>query len=599
MNKVKDNNIVSKNLKESIQIKEESQILKTPQKSYSESKEYEYPFDWLTEHSRSFLSAGYISPEVTPETRIMEIAKRAEEILRIDGYAEKFYKYMSKGFFSLSSPVWSNFGKKRGLPISCFGSNVADDMGNILYTQSEVGMMSKLGGGTSGYFGNIRHRGSAVTNNGQASGSVHVMQLFETMVDVVSQGSVRRGRFSPYLPVEHQDISEFLDIGTEGNPIQELTHGVTVTDEWMQSMIDGDKDKRDIWAKVLQRRGEIGYPYIFFTDKANNGAPQVYKDKNYKINASNLCTEIMLPSNDNWSFVCCLSSLNILHYDKWKDTDAVETMVYFLDAVITEFTEKLELYRDSKDRDDQQTFLFMERAYNFAKENRALGLGVLGWHSLLQSKMLSFNSQEAFNLNNDIFKLIKEKSYKASKELAEILGEPEVLKGYGRRNTTLNAVAPTTSSAFILGQVSQGIEPIWSNIYVKDIAKIKTTIKNPFLVKLLESKNKNTKEVWNSIRDQDGSVQHLDFLTDSEKDVFKTYSEIDQMDIVYQAASRQNYIDQGQSLNLLIHPDMSAKEINSIYVNAWKLGLKSLYYQHSMNAAQKFKQKKVCSSCEA
>ena len=599
MNKVKDNNIVSKNLKESIQMKGESQILKTPQKSYSESKEYKYPFDWLTEHSRSFLSAGYISSEVTPETRIMEIAKRAEEILRIDGYAEKFYKYMSKGFFSLSSPVWSNFGKKRGLPISCFGSNVADDMGNILYTQSEVGMMSKLGGGTSGYFGNIRHRGSAVTNNGQASGSVHVMQLFETMVDVVSQGSVRRGRFSPYLPVEHQDISEFLDIGTEGNPIQELTHGVTVTDEWMQSMIDGDKDKRDIWAKVLQRRGEIGYPYIFFTDKANNGAPQVYKDKKYKINASNLCTEIMLPSNDSWSFVCCLSSLNVLHYDQWKDTDAVETMVYFLDAVITEFTEKLELYRDSKDRDDQQTFLFMERAYNFAKENRALGLGVLGWHSLLQSKMLSFNSQEAFNLNNDIFKLIKEKSYKASKDLSEILGEPEVLKGYGRRNTTLNAVAPTTSSAFILGQVSQGIEPIWSNIYVKDIAKIKTTIKNPFLVKLLESKNKNTKEIWNSIRDQDGSVQHLDFLTDSEKDVFKTYSEIDQMDIVYQAASRQNYIDQGQSLNLLIHPDMSAKEINSIYVNAWKLGLKSLYYQHSMNAAQKFKQKKDCSSCEA
>jgi len=599
MNKVKDNNIISSNLKVKDQMKEESQILKTPQKSYSESREYKYPFEWLTENSRSFLSAGYISSGSTPEARIMEIAKRAEEILRIDGYAEKFYKYMSKGFFSLSSPVWSNFGKKRGLPISCFGSNVADDMGNILYTQSEVGMMSKLGGGTSGYFGNIRHRGSAVTNNGQASGSVHVMQLFETMVDVVSQGSVRRGRFSPYLPVEHADISEFLDIGTEGNPIQELTHGVTVTDEWMQSMIDGDKDKRDIWAKVLQRRGEIGYPYIFFTDKANSGAPQVYKDKNYKINASNLCTEIMLPSNDNWSFVCCLSSLNVLHYDKWKDTDAVETMVYFLDAVITEFTEKLELYRDSNDRDDQQTFLFMERAYNFAKENRALGLGVLGWHSLLQSKMLAFNSQESFNLNNEIFKLIKEKSYKASTELAEKLGEPEVLKGYGRRNTTLNAVAPTTSSAFILGQVSQGIEPIWSNIYVKDIAKIKTTIKNPFLVKLLDSKNKNIKEVWNSIRDQDGSVQHLDFLTESEKDVFKTYSEIDQMDIVYQAASRQNYIDQGQSLNLLIHPDMSAKEINSIYINAWKLGLKSLYYQHSMNAAQKFKQKKDCSSCEA
>ena len=557
------------------------------------------PFDWLTDHSRNFLAAGYLTDNVTPETRIREIANRAQEILGIDGYADKFYHYMSQGFFSLASPVWSNFGKKRGLPISCFGSNIADDMGNILYTQSEVGMMSKLGGGTSGYFGNIRHRGAAVKNNGQASGSVHIMQLFETMVDVVSQGSVRRGRFSPYLPVEHHDINEFLDIGTEGNPIQELTHGVSVTDKWMEEMIAGDTEKRNIWAKVIQRRGEIGYPYIFFKDKANSRAADVYQDKNHEIYASNLCTEIMLPSNDKWSFVCVLSSLNVLHYDKWKDTDAVETMVYFLDAVITEFTQKLEQYRDSNDLDDKQTFLFMERAYNFAKDNRALGLGVLGWHSLLQSKMLPFNSQEAFNLNSEIFKLIKEKSYQASKELADLFGEPEVLKGYGRRNATLNAIAPTTSSAFILGQVSQGIEPIWSNIYVKDIAKIKTTIKNPFLLQLLEQKEKNNQEVWRSIRDRDGSVQHLDFLSDLEKDVFKTYSEIDQMDIVYQAANRQSYIDQGQSLNIIVHPEMPVKEINKIYITAWKLGLKSLYYQHSMNAAQKFKQKKDCASCEA
>ena len=240
----------------------------------------------------------------------------------------------------------------------------------------------------------------------------------------------------------------------------------------------------------------------------------------------------------------------------------------------------------------------MQRAYNFAKENRALGLGVLGWHSYLQSKMLSFDSQEAFDLNSTIFKHIKVASYKASSELAKLFGEPKTLKGYGRRNTTLNAVAPTTSSAFILGQVSQGIEPIWSNIYVKDIAKVKTTIKNPYLVKLLEEKNKNTSDVWRNIRDHDGSVQQLDFLTDQEKEVFKTYSEIDQMNIIYQAANRQNHIDQGQSLNLMIHPDMSAKEINKLYVTAWKLGLKSLYYQHSMNAAQKFKQNKECSSCE-
>ena len=555
-------------------------------------------FDWLNENSRKFLGAGYLIEGVTAEQRIREVADRAEQILKIPGFSDKFYTYMSHGFYSLASPVWSNFGKERGLPISCFGSHIDDDMGNILYTQSEVGMMSKLGGGTSGYFGNIRHRGAAVKNNGEASGAVHIMQLFESMVDVVSQGSVRRGRFSPYLPVEHPDIEEFLEIGTEGNPIQQLTHGVTVGNEWMEEMIAGDAEKRSIWAKVLQRRGEMGYPYIFFNDNANNGAADVYQDKKHKIHASNLCTEIMLPSNEEWSFVCVLSSINLLHYDKWKDTDAVETMVFFLDAVITEFLDKLEVYRDSDDREDRQTFLFMERAYNFAKENRALGMGVLGWHSLLQSKMLSFDSQEAFNLNSTIFREVKERSVAASEDLAQRFGEPKVLQGYGRRNATLNAIAPTTSSAFILGQVSQGIEPIWSNIYVKDIAKLKTTIKNPFLQELLAEKGKDTTEVWHSIRDRDGSVQHLDFLTENEKAVFKTYPELDQMDIIYQAANRQNHIDQGQSLNIIVHPDMPVKEINKIHVTAWKLGLKSLYYQHSMNAAQKFKQKKSCESCE-
>ncbi len=555
-------------------------------------------FAWLTDHSRKFLENGYLLEGVTAEERIREIADHAEKILKIDGFSDKFYHYMSQGFYSLASPVWSNFGKKRGLPISCFGSHIADDIGDILFAQSEAGMMSKLGGGTSGYFGKLRPRGASIKNNGKSSGAVHMMQLFETMVDVVSQGSVRRGRFAPYLDIDHPDAAEFLEIGTEGNPIQELTHGVCVGDDWMQEMIDGDDDKRTLWAKVLQRRSEIGYPYVFFKDNANKGTVDVYKDKNHKIYGSNLCSEIMLPTNDNWSFVCVLSSINILHYEKWKDTDAVETMVYFLDAVLEEFITKLEDFRDSVDKDDQLIFKFMEKAYNFSKENRALGLGVLGWHSFLQSKMLAFDSQEAYNYNQEIFKLIKEKSYKASEDLAKLLGEPEVLKGYGRRNTTLNAIAPTTSSAFILGQVSQGIEPIWSNCYVKDIAKVKTTIKNSYLEALLEEKGQNNKDVWLSIRDRDGSVQHLDFLTEEEKDVFKTYAEIDQMAIIYQAANRQTHIDQGQSINIMVHPDMPVKDLNKIHTTAWSLGIKSLYYQHSMNAAQKFKQKKECTSCE-
>lgn len=554
--------------------------------------------DWLNENSRKFLSLGYLVDGQTPEGRIRQIADRAEELNGIEGFADKFYDYMSRGFFSLASPVWSNFGMDRGLPISCFGSYIADDMGEILFTQAEVGMMSKLGGGTSGYFGALRHRGAPISQNGESAGAVHFMQLFDKMVDIVSQGATRRGQFAPYLPIEHPDADEFMDIGKEGNPIQKLTHGITVGDEWMQQMIDGDSDKRALWAKLIQARGEIGYPYIFFRDNVNNNTVDVYKDKDMKIWASNLCTEIMLPSKIDESFVCVLSSVNILHYDEWKDTDAVETLAMFLDTIVTEFVQKLEAYRDSDKEEDRKTFLFMQRAYNFAKRHRALGLGVLGWHSYLQSKMLGFESRDAAKLNHEIFKLIKERAYKASSELAERLGEPEVLKGYGRRNTTLMAVAPTTSSAFILGQVSQGIEPVWSNCYVKDIQKIKTTIKNPFLEKMLEEKGKNTKEVWHSIRDHDGSVQHLDFLSDQEREVFKTYPEIDQMAIINQAAVRQEHIDQGQSLNVLIHPDTPAKDINELYIAAWKLGVKTLYYQHSMNAAQQLNLKKVCQACE-
>jgi ribonucleoside-diphosphate reductase alpha chain len=554
---------------------------------------------WLNENSRKFLQAGYLEKNTSPEERIKEISDRAEELLKKPGFSEKFYKYMAKGYYSLSSPVWSNFGKKRGLPISCFGSYIGDNMGDILYTHAETGMMSKMGGGTSAYFGDLRPRGSEIKNNGSSSGSVHFVQLFDKMVDVISQGSTRRGQFAGYLPVEHDDIEEFLKIGTEGNPVQKILYGVSISDKWMEEMIAGDQKKREIWAKILQRRGEIGYPYILFSDTANKNTVDVYKDKGHKIHASNLCTEIMLPSNERWSFVCCLSSINLNYYDEWKDTDAVETLTYFLDAVMSEFIERLESYRDSKSREDQLVFKFMERAYNFSKENRALGLGVLGWHSLLQSKMIPFASKDAAKLNIEIFKSIQDKSYQASSNLAKEYGEPEVLKGYGRRNTTINAIAPTTSSAFILGQISQGIEPIWSNVYVKDIEKIKTTIKNPLLVNLLTEKGQNNKEVWDDIKNHDGSVQHLNFLSDQEKEVFKTYQEISQLDIIYQAAARQEYIDQGQSLNMMIHPDTPIKDVNKLYIEAYRAGVKSLYYQHSMNAAQKFNQKLVCSSCEA
>jgi len=266
---------------------------------------------------------------------------------------------------------------------------------------------------------------------------------------------------------------------------------------------------------------------------------------------------------------------------------------------MTEFIEKLEAMRDSSEKEKHRAFEFMERAYNFSKANRALGLGALGWHSYLQSKMIPFESLEASKLNAWIFRNIQDKALKASKELAELYGEPEILKGYGRRNTTLTAIAPTTSSAFILGQVSQSIEPIWSNNYVKDVAKTKVTIRNPYLREVLKKYGRDDRETWNSIRNHDGSVQHLDFLSEHEKEVFKTFSEINQYVIIDQAAIRQQFIDQSQSLNIMVNPKMSAKEINELHLFAWRNGVKTLYYQHSTNAAQQFSKDKICIMCEA
>ena len=562
------------------------------------------PFDWINEESITFLRRGYLSEGEEPLERIRTIADHAENILGIEGFADKFYDYMGNGWYSLSSPVWANFGKKRGLPVSCFGSNIGDNIESILYTQAEVGEMSKMGGGTSGYFGNIRHRGAEITDNGLAPGSVHFMNLFESVVDNISQGSTRRGRFSPYLPVEHPDVMEFLEIGTEGFPIQDLTHAVTVTDEFMNEMIAGDEEKRAIWAKVIQRRGEIGYPYIMFHDTMNNNTVDVYKDKEATIYNSNLCSEIALHNSEEESFVCVLSSMNVLHYDEWKDTDAVEIMTMFLDAVVTEFLTKIEDIRDNGTIEGKRGFFYLEKAYNFAKRQRALGLGVLGWHSLLQKRGLPFDTRETARLNVEVFKHIKEKSYAASEELAKMFGEPEYLEGYGRRNVTLNAIAPTTSSAFILGQVSQSIEPIWSNCYVKDVAKMKVTIKNPVLKELLSELGHDTKEVWNSIKQNDGSVQHLDILSDEQKEVFRTFAEINQSSIINQAAVRQSYIDQSQSLNLMVSPDMPTRDVNKLLIEAWQLGVKTLYYQHSMNSAQAFARKKLglndlqCVACE-
>lgn len=524
----------------------------------------------------------------TAEQRIHDIAKSAEKILAQKGFAKKFEDYMHRGFYSLASPIWSNFGRSRGLPISCFGSYIPDTMEGILEKVSEVGMMTKVGGGTSATFGALRPRGTPISSGGESTGSVHFMEMFESLMNVVSQGNVRRGSFAAYLPIDHGDIEEFLQIRGEGNAIQNLSIGVSVTDDWMKSMIDGDKEKRRIWGLVLKKRFESGYPYIFFKDNANNQAPQVYKDKELEITHSNLCSEIMLPNSEDESFVCDLSSMNLERWEEWKDTDAVETMIWFLDAVMEEFIEKTDGMK------------FMDAPRKFAIRHRALGLGVLGWHSLLQSKMIAFESMEAKFLNGTIWKTIRDRADKATADLAEKFGEPEILKGYGRRNTTTLAVAPTTSSSFILGQVSPSIEPNNSNYYVKDLAKGKFSYKNPYLKKLLKEKGKNDEETWMDILKHGGSVQHLEFLSDHEKEVFKTYEETSQKEIIIQAAGRQKYIDQGQSLNVLIPAGTPPKLVNELNIFAWEQGIKSLYYQRSTNPAKELARSIMsCQSCQA
>jgi ribonucleoside-diphosphate reductase alpha chain len=547
------------------------------------------PFYWLNEESRRFLSRDYLLPGVSPEWRIRQIADHAETILGIEGFGDKFYDYMARGWYSLATPVWTNFGLHRGLPISCYGSLIEDDSASILFTASEVGMMTKLGGGTSAYFGKLRPRGAPIRDNGYSNGSFSFAKLFDRMIEVFSQGSTRRGQCAAYIDIEHPDIEEWLWIQREGCDIQLLYWGVCVGNEWLQQMKDGDAEKRRLWAKVLQARSEVGIPYIFFKDNANNSAPEVYKLLGKRIHASNLCTEIMLPASADESFVCCLSSLNLLHYDEWKDTDAVETMVFFLDAVMEDFIRRVE------------GIPFMQRAYNFAARHRALGLGVLGWHSLLQSKRIPIESMDAYRLNVEVFRTIYDRAYNASMDLARRFGEPEYLKGTGRRNTTLLAIAPTKSSSFILGQVSPSIEPFMSNYHVKDLAKVKTTFKNPYLQQVLRERGKDTDEVWQSIAAHDGSVQHLDFLSDEERDTFKTFSEISQMTLVQQAAQRQAFIDQGQSLNLMIHPETPVRDINLLVLRAAELGIKSLYYQYSVNAAQEFNRELLlsCRVCEA
>lgn len=533
-------------------------------------------YSWLNDISLNTLSRGYVLPKKdenykdTVIGRINDIVNNAESILNIS--LPTIRKGLKRGWVSFSSPVWANFGNDRGLPASCNGSYMDDNMESIIQSNAEIGMMTKVGAGTSCYMSKIRHKGSDISTGGKSQGPVHFAQLIQETIQVISQSNVRRGSCAIWLDIEHPDIDDWLMMRsiTDGihHSIQHLSFGVCISDQWMEDMLKEEKggEKRLRMVKIINRRRASGYPYIFFTDIAN-------ERRGDKIYCSNLCTEIMIPSDDDHSFVCVLSSVNALYFDEWKDTDLVSEMKLFLQAVNIEYINKA------------KKITFMDRAVRGAEKYKAIGLGILGYHSYLQSKLIPFESEEAREKNIEIHKKLSEtnKYYQ---------------KYYGDYHYT-TAIAPTTTSSIILGQVSPAIEPWESNYFENDNAKGVFTQKNKILEELLEKKGFNTKEIWNSILINGGSVQHLDCLTDNEKKVFKTFIEIDQHEIIKQAGDRQKYIDQGQSINLKIHSDKDKKYNVDIIVSAWKNGLKSLYYHKGVNAAQELARKNRCESCEA
>lgn len=549
----------------------------------------QYTYSWVNDDSLKFLQNGYLEEGECYIDRFNSIGDRVEELLghKFEGIGEKFKTYLDKGYYCLSSPIVSNFGKDIGLPISCFGSYVPDSISGIASHLDEMINMTKVGGGTSGYWGDIREFGSGITGGGVSNGPRSFLEITDLAIDRISQGNTRRGAYAAYMDINHPDIEDFLKIKSEGDSLQNINFGVCIDDDWMNSMKDGDIIKQKLWGKIIQKKFETGFPYLFFTDNANNAAPQEYKDNDMKIYASNLCTEIMLATSEDESFVCDLGHIVLEKWDEIKETDAVQVLFMALDAVMTEFIEKA------------SKIPALRKAVNFARNQRAIGLGIVGYHGYLQSHNIAFESIEAKLKNAEIFKTLQKYTLEATQDLAKAFGEPPLMYGTGKRNVTRMTVAPTTSSSFIFGQSTPSFEVLASNYFTKDLAKGKFTYKNPHLIKVLEEYGKNDRPTWKSILIHGGSVQHLEFLSDHHKNVFKTFQEVSQLEIITQAAQRQKFIDQGQSLNLKIASDASAREVSQLYIRGWELGIKSFYYQRGTNPAQELARSlSSCPSCE-
>jgi ribonucleoside-diphosphate reductase alpha chain len=540
--------------------------------------------EWLSEEGLATLSRGYLYQGETPRGMHTRLASHASKVLSRPDIEEDLFEIFWRGWLGPATPVASNFGTNRGLPISCYSVHVDDSVNSIFSHLKEVAQLSKNGGGVGIYLGDVRPAGSPISSGGKSTGVVPWAQQYDLASRVVSQGGVRRGSFAVYLPIDHPDVPELLQAKdhSKGDPRRFIDSNValTVTDEWIESMLAGDEKKQELFGEVLKTRLISGSPYLVFIDNVNRQNPECYKQRGLEVKTSNLCSEITLHTDDDHTFVCVLSSLNLAKYDEWRDwrgtssLSVPELAIYFLDAVVEDFIHKASRIPS------------MGRAVRFAKKSRALGLGTMGLHLLYQRHGLPFASKGARDLNIEVHKFIKDEATKASRSLAKKFGEPEWCAGSGLRHTHLLAIAPTRTNSVISGAFSQGIEPVDANYFVAKQAKGTFVRKNPELESLFCKKGVES-GVWDSILEARGSVQHLDCLTNEEKQVFKTAREIDQFEIVKQAADRTPFICQAQSLNLFVHPEIDAEELVKLHLSAWKNGVKSLYYLRSTSLVAK------------
>jgi len=563
-------------------------------------KNKQYP-DFMDDIAISMISKGYLLPDEDVFDAFRRVSKAAARRLKRKDLQPYFYEAIVKNWLCLASPVLSNLGTERGMPISCFGINVGDSIEGIADANSELMRLTSQGGGVGIGMSRIRGRGKPIKDNGVSEGVVPWAKIYDSTILATNQGSVRRGAASVNLSINHPDIEEFLGIrrpkGDVNRQCLNLHQCVVIDDKFMNRVENRDPKALRLWGEILKSRLETGEPYIMFGDNINNANPEAYKNNNLKVEFTNICSEIALFSDELHSFICCLSSLNLARWDEWKDykfengMTLPELTCWFLEGVLQEFIDRGKNMR------------FMENTIRSATKGRAIGIGVLGWHTLLQSKELPFVGIQASSLTRIISKFIQDGALKASRDQAQVYGEPEWCKGTGLRHTHHLAIAPTISNAHISGGVSPSIEPIPANVYNLKTAKGVFIKRNKILENLLEKKGYNIDSVWDQILKDQGSILGLPdyILSPEEKEIFLTFKEINQLEIIKQNAIRQEYVDQAISLNLCFDPNDSPKDISMVHKEAWKLGIKTLYYlrTESVLRGDNLQRFSDCVSCES